>query len=257
MKIKDHMRDRINNMKIKQHVRDRLDKLPPLQILIRNFIILVLALFLIGLLLIYIQNSFESPKDAAEKIRSLGVFGPIAVILLIILEVVVAPIPGVLISVASGYAFGTYLGTVFSYIGNIIGTAIAFFLARKFGRPLVERLTRKEKLDMYDCFFKQSGNILIFTVYLFPIFPTDIISFVIGLSNISWKKFMVIISIAYIPNMLILNYIGATLFESSIAANSPILFILVLLAIAMGVGIYFYVKKKMSTKCDINNEQQP
>jgi LPXTG-motif cell wall-anchored protein len=54
-----------------------------------------------------------------------------------------------------------------------------------------------------------------------------------------------------------LNYIGATLFESSIAASSPILFILVMIALALGIGIYFYIKKKMSTKCDINQEQQP
>lgn len=269
IKMKEQVRDRLNNLNIKQHVKqgldninikqqvkERLRRLPPLKKLIRNFLIVILALFVAGLLLIYIQNSFESPREAAEKIRELGIFGPIAVISLIILEVVVAPIPGVLISVASGYAFGTYWGAVFSYIGNVIGTAAAFFLARKFGRPLVERLTKREKLDRYDCFFKQGGKTLLFAVYLFPIFPTDIISFVTGLSSINWKKFMIIISIAYIPNMLLLNYIGANLFESNITSNSPILLILVLSTIAIGIGLYFYIRKKINVKCDIEKEQE-
>lgn len=254
MRIRDQVKDKLNPTNIREHVEKGLKKLPPLKKLIRNFIIIILVLFLVGLLLIYIQNSFESPRDAAEKIKSLGIFGPIAVILLIILEVVVAPIPGVIISVASGYAFGPYLGTIFSYIGNIIGTAIAFFLARKFGRPLVERLTSKAKLDTYDCFFKQGGTALLFIVFLFPLFPTDIVSFITGLSDIKWKKFMIIAAIAYIPNMFILNYIGASLFESG-SANSPLLLTLALVTIALGIGIYFYVRRKMKAQCSTSQEQ--
>ena len=173
------------------------------------FVLLILAA--IGAAFYHINTSFKDPSEVRDYLQSFGVFGPLIVILLIILEVIFAPIPGIIIAIGSGYAFGALRGTLYSYIGNVIGTMIAFWLSRHFGRPLAKKLIREEKLDYYDRFFRERGIYALWAAYLLPIFPTDIISFVTGLSSLRFRKFIRIVLIGFIPNMLILNYFGESI----------------------------------------------
>lgn len=220
----------------------------PKKELIKNAIVIVVILIIVGILLFYVQRTFESPRDAADKLRGLGSLGPLVLISLMILEVMVAPLPGGLLFIASGYAFGTGWGTLFSYIGQIAGTLIAFFISRRFGRPIVERLVKKEKLDYYDCFFQRGGKVVLWVGYLIPIFPTDIMTFVTGMSNIDWKKFMIIPAIAFIPNLFLHNYFGATLYQSGVAEKTLIFGLALLFLLLVSISAYFYTKKKIITK---------
>jgi len=200
---------------------------------------------IIGVLFFYLASLFESPRDVAIKIQSLGFLGPVVVIAIITLEVIIAPIPGGIISIGSGYAFGTLLGTILTYIGNIIGTSIAFFLVHKFGRPFVEKHLNKEKIRVYDYFFKEYGKSMLWFAFLLPVFPTDIITFATGLSGMKWKDFMQIACIAYIPNLLILNYFGATIFNSGLGRETITIGLAILTVIIFGLAVYIYMKRKV------------
>ncbi|MFH1332435.1 MAG: TVP38/TMEM64 family protein [archaeon] len=221
----------------------------PKKELIINAVVILIILTLIGVLLFYIQRTFESPGAAAEQIRNLGPLGPLVVITLIILEVIVAPVPGALLYVAAGYAFGTLWGTIFSYVGQIIGTTIAFFISRRFGRPIVERLVKKEKLDYYDCFFQQGGKIVLWVAYLIPIFPADTVTFVTGMSNMDWKKFIIIPVIAFIPNLFLHNYFGATLYQSGIGQKTIIFGLGLVFLLLISLIVFFFTRKRFTKKC--------
>ncbi len=199
---------------------------------------------LIGILFFYLGSLFESPRDVAIRMRSMGFFGPVIAITIIALEVIIAPIPGGLVTIGAGYAFGALWGTVISYAGNIIGTSIAFFLSRHFGRPFVERLLDKKKMLVYDYFFREYGKTMLWFVFILPVFPTDIITFATGLSDIKWKDFMLIACIAYIPNMIILNYFGAALFRSGLGLETTLLGFAILFVLLFGLVVYVYLKKK-------------
>jgi len=216
--------------------------------IIRDIIILLIFIALIGVLLVYLEQTFESPRQAADTIRGLGAIGPLVVIAIITLEVVVAPIPGYLIAIASGYAFGGLLGAVYTYIGNIIGTAIAFSLSQRFGRPLVEKLIRKKKLDFYDSFFQEHGKIALWLGFLFPVFPSDIIAFATGLSDMKFRDFMFIVSIAYIPNMLLLNYFGAAIYESGFSPGTIFFGAFLLLMLVISFIVYLFWRKRIERK---------
>lgn len=199
---------------------------------------------LIGILIFYLGSLFEPPRDVAIMIRSLGFLGPVVVITIIALEVIIAPIPGGLITIGAGYAFGTLWGTILTYTGNIIGTSISFFLAHRFGRPFVEKHLNKEKMVVYDYFFKEYGKSMLWFAFILPVFPTDLITFATGLSDIKWKDFMLIACIAYIPNMIILNYFGATLFKSGFGRETTLLGLAILAVLLFGLTVYAYLKKK-------------
>ncbi|MBS3141347.1 TVP38/TMEM64 family protein [Candidatus Woesearchaeota archaeon] len=243
-----HEKLKESSRKIMHHTR-RIIKLPREKIkqssrhLIRhsrNLIILLIILTILGAGLFYIQTYFETPQQAAEKIRSLGLIGPLVIIALLVLEVIVAPIPGFIVAIASGYAFGPIYGTIYTYIGNVLGTFIAFYISRRFGRPLVERLVKKEKLERYDKFFQDEGIAVFWAGYLFPIFPSDIISFLAGLTSIKWRKFIPIVVIAYIPYVLLFSLFGASLYESGIG-KSTLIFGSILFFILV-VALFVYLK---------------
>ncbi len=176
-----------------------------------DILLIMGVLLIIGIVFYFVNISFTNPLEVRDYIQGFGAWGPFVVIGLIILEVVLAPIPGVIIAVGSGAAFGAFYGTLYSYIGNIAGTTIAFFLSRRFGRPLVKRFVKEDKLDYYDRFFRDRGIYTLWVAYIFPVFPSDIISFVTGLSDLRFRKFFMIIAIGYLPNMLLLNYFGDTI----------------------------------------------
>lgn len=216
---------------------------------LRNFLILLIFLVITGMGLIILEQKYDSPQKLADEINNLGAVGPFFVILLIVLEVVVAPIPGFVIAIASGFAFGAFWGTVYTYIGNIIGTAIAFLLSKKFGRPLAEHIVEKRKLDIYDCFFREKGKIALWFAFIFPVFPTDIISFVTGLSNMRLRSFMLIVAVGYLPNLIILNYFGSTIYHYGFGTETFILGSIFISLFLFGGIFYWHLRKNMPKKC--------
>ena len=178
---------------------------------IRDLFIVMVIVLVAGIVFYQVNESFRSPEEVRDYVEEFGAFGPFVVIALIILEVILAPVPGIFVAIGSGYAFGAIKGALYSYIGNVIGTIIAFALSRHFGRPLARKLIKPDKLNYYDRFFRERGIYGLWFAYIFPIFPTDIISFVTGLSSLKFKKFIKIVCVGFIPNMLFLNYFGDSL----------------------------------------------
>ncbi len=84
-----------------------------------------------------------------------------------------APIPGEVTGFVGGIVFGTFWGIVYSTIGLTIGSFLAFILARRVGRPLVDKLVNPEIIKRYDYVMKHKGMFLAFLMFLMPGFPKD------------------------------------------------------------------------------------
>jgi uncharacterized membrane protein YdjX (TVP38/TMEM64 family) len=198
---------------------------------LKDILIVLGVLLLIGGVILAIELLFQNPQALREYISGFGAFGPVIIILLIVLEVIIAPIPGAIISIGSGAAFGAIDGAIYSYAGNLIGAAIAFWLSRRFGRPLAQRFIKEDKLEHYDRFIRDKGVYGIWIAYMFPVFPVDIISYVLGLSNLRFTTFIKIIAVAFVPNILILSLIGDSLLTHGWAVVTTIITVMVLIAL--------------------------
>jgi uncharacterized membrane protein YdjX (TVP38/TMEM64 family) len=171
-----------------------------------------IAVVIVALVLLFalLKNQFGFLSDREnfqEYIKSFGALAPVVIILVITLEVIIAPLPGFIPAISSGFIFGPVEGTIYALVGNIIGSTLAFLLARRLGKIIVLRLVSEAKLDKYEEAVRRRKNIL-FAMYFFPIFPVDILSFAFGMSDIKYKKFITIVSIGFVSHMLILNYFG-------------------------------------------------
>jgi uncharacterized membrane protein YdjX (TVP38/TMEM64 family) len=153
---------------------------------------------------------FASREQVAAEIRGAGAWGPILIIGLAIAQTVVAPIPGQAINFVSGYVYGPWLGLLYSWLGLILGSAIAMLLARYAGRPLIEKLALASTLDRIDRIAAGKGLGFFFLFFLVPGLPDDLLCFVAGLTTLPLRILLPMAAIARLPGLLGSVWLGAS-----------------------------------------------
>jgi uncharacterized membrane protein YdjX (TVP38/TMEM64 family) len=126
------------------------------------------------------------------------ILGPIIFICLQILQVVIPIIPGGISSAAGVLIFGPYMGFVYNYVGICIGSVIIFLLGRRYGKPFILSMISDKTYNKYIGWLdNQSRFEKLFALAIFlPVAPDDALCLMAGLTNISLKKFTLIILLA-------------------------------------------------------------
>lgn len=155
-------------------------------------------------------------------VAELGPWGPVVTIGMNALQVILAPVPGQFVGVINGYLYGVAAGTLYSMIGLIIGTSAAMLLARRFGRPAVERLVPARQLDRWDDISARQGPWFFFLVFLFPFLPDDLTCFLIGLSPLAIPRMLVLIALGRLPGVFVSSWVGARTTELPLWAWIPL-----------------------------------
>jgi len=208
---------------------------PSIHIGIALFILLA-VLFLIMIMLLPNQRAlFQDQEHLRDWVSQWGVWKPVAVVFLQIAQVLLAPVPGQVVGLVSGYFFGVVWGTVYSIAGTTLGSAIAFLLARNFGRPLVERLVPAATLKRLDDGAQRRGLFFFLLVFLIPFLPDDLACFVAGLSPIPIPALVLVAMAGRLPGIFVSCWVGANAMNftttqwASLIAASALLAILFLL----------------------------
>lgn len=175
------------------------------------------------------------PEHLRVLLAGFGPFAPLAFVALQAAQVLVAPIPGPALALASGYLFGWQLGTFYSMLGVMIGSALAITLARRYGRPAVERFVAADTLARFDDFLDARGQLGLFIIMLFPGFPDDVLCFVAGLTDIPIRRLVLLVAVARTPAFLIVAVAGERAATDLLGAS----LILAALALVAGLG-YVY-----------------
>ncbi len=148
-----------------------------------------------------------------RRIESYGVWAPVVFIIFQIFQVLFSPIPGELVGAAGGYVFGWWASLLYSTVGLSVGSWINFFLARLLGKGLIERLIPPTYLSKIAFLMERQGVIASFIFFVIPGFPKDYLCYVLGLSPMSWRIFLVVSSIGRIPGTLMLSLQGALIYQ--------------------------------------------
>ena len=156
-----------------------------------------------------IQELFVSREAVESMIRRAGIWGPLLIIGLEIAQALVIPIPNVAIELVSGYLFGSLWGTLYCAIGVLSGMALSLTLARRLGRPLVERLVPPDKLARLDELASQRGLFFFFMIFIIPFVPDDPICLMAGLSPLPLSLLWVAGVAGRLPGLVVANWAGA------------------------------------------------
>lgn len=186
------------------------------QIANHNFVykltFLTLAIMTAALAVLYIVkitgfwDKIGSVDALREYVSGFGAFGVIVFIVIQFLQVVVLPIPGFITISVGVLLFGAFRGTVYSVIGIVTASIVAFFIGRVFGHKVASWLVGKENLDKALKMVKGKDKVVLTFMFLFPFFPDDVLCFVAGISSMSVFYYVIMITITRIVNIAVSAY---------------------------------------------------
>ncbi|MGA2411766.1 MAG: TVP38/TMEM64 family protein [Candidatus Binataceae bacterium] len=196
-----------------------------------NLLRIAILVILIGgsayLLLLHL-NWFEDPRLVKREVLAWGLWGPIAYILLF----AVGPsflVPGAVMTIAGGLAFGALWGALWSLVGAYMGALVAFGAGRFLGRSFVERVIG-ERLRTLGQKLTRNGFYVILYLRLVPVIPYNALNLLAGASPIGFRDYFWASVIGMIPGTILFAFLGDALWHPA----SPRFFI----AIALIVGCF-------------------
>ena len=138
---------------------------------------------------------FKSMDALRAYLESYGGWGPLILMLIQALQVVLPVLPGFLGCIVGAAMFGAEGGFLINYIGISAGSIIAYWLARRFGVGLVQKMVPMEKYDGWVRWVssKKSYTLVLFLAILLPLAPDDFLCYFSGLTSMSARKFTWII----------------------------------------------------------------
>jgi len=142
-----------------------------------------------------------------ETIQSWGAWGVVGSILAMVVHSFI-PFPAEIIAVANGMVYGLVWGTVITWTGAMIGALLAFGLARRFGRPFVDRMVARKEWDALDGWLADHGWKVVFVGRLIPVIAFNLINYAAGLTRITWRAFALATAVGILPVTVLVVMMG-------------------------------------------------
>lgn len=157
---------------------------------------IVLAFVLIAVLYAittrYFGISYKIDAEPFQEwVEARGLLAPIVFILVMALSVLFAPVPNAPIYIAAGIVWGPVLGTAYCMAGLTLGSAMAFWIARRVGRKHLPRLIGHRLADRLDTLVEDMGGRVVFWSRMIPAVNFDWISFVAGMTAVPFRVFII------------------------------------------------------------------
>ena len=127
-------------------------------------------------------------RARAANGRRVGRLAPLAYTLAVVVEVIVAPIPGTLLYAPAGAIFGGFVGGTLSLVGNVIGAAICCVIGQMIGERVLAKRVGESQLGRYRTLLEQRGMWLVLLLRLNPLTTSDLVSYAAGVAGVpAWK----------------------------------------------------------------------
>lgn len=150
-------------------------------------------------------------------------------VLLQLLQVLAAPIPGQIMGLLGGYVFGFWHGLALSLVGLTLGSLGAIGIGRVLGEQVVRKLLPQSVLAKFDYLIEKGGLWNFFLIFLLPALPDDAVCLIAGLTRLSVWKLMLVCVLGRLPGLAVLTFVGASVGGNMLIAN-------VVLAVAMAAA---------------------
>lgn len=149
----------------------------------------------------------QDEQALAEWIARLGWWGPVMLIGVNAAQIVIAPIPGYVMQIAAGFLYGAWWGGLYGAVGLLLGSSLAFGLARRYGRPSAARFVGAERLDRWERVTHSTSTLVWFVLLLGP--TGDLPYFLAGLARVSYFKILIITLFVRVPSAFVVAATGA------------------------------------------------
>ncbi|MBF0447442.1 MAG: VTT domain-containing protein [Magnetococcales bacterium] len=178
---------------------------------------------------------------------AIGPFGPVFLTLFLLLSQVLAPLPGAPGILLSLKLYGFDMATLMLMVSSVLSAMINFFLARRYGKPLVQRLLGPERMQTVDRLERADEVTLLLFSRLFGFAFFDLVSYAIGLTNISFGRYM-LYTVLFSTPALGIQYV---LFRDMDFQSPAALAFFIVSVVGTGAGIAWFFMRILKKKKQI------
>jgi len=151
---------------------------------------------------------WSSTAQVQSIVSGFGIWGPVFLTVMIALGGIIVPLTALPFILAGLPLYGFWATLLFFYLGNtIIAPVVDFYIARRWGRPAVAKLAGKKAVNEMDKIAKTAGWEALIPMRIFGGVLFDSISYAMGLTSISFKKYLIITLLCPIPGHLLMFYL--------------------------------------------------
>lgn len=174
----------------------------------------VLVILIIGLWtwwepIIELVALLRDQETVSNYVQDFGAWGPLVLAIAQFIQVLFAFIPGHVFLVAAGYVYGFVGGFLLNLASTVLASQACYLLAREAGRPLVTNFVDREVIDRWEDVANEKGFVFFTIAFLLPVFPSDAMNFVAGLSGINARLFLAANFLGRFPSAIVLTLIGS------------------------------------------------
>ena len=194
------------------------------------------SLFLFVLFFVLVSYFTQQNLTLIESFlsRSSSFFGMFLYLFFAFFATVFAPVSSIPLVPLASKLWGWQMTAFLSVLGWWIGSLVAFYIARKFGRPVVEKIISMKKLEKFENKIPKD-NLFVYLVFLRMVMPVDILSYALGLfSKVSFFVYSLATLIGIIPFAILFAYAGSLDLKEQ----------LLVLLLALSVFALFFLLKK-------------
>jgi uncharacterized membrane protein YdjX (TVP38/TMEM64 family) len=156
-----------------------------------------------------------TPEALESGLVQAGIFAPLVYMVVLAGSIILPILPNAIVFFSGIVVLGVVRAVIYGYIGSLLGSSLAFFLAKQYGRPFVGRMVGESKIRDFE---KRWGihdeNQLARLVFLFRLLPLlsfDLVSYAAGLTKISFHRFILAAAFAALPGTIAYILIGPQL----------------------------------------------
>ena len=182
--------------------------------------------------------------DSAEvrhQIKSLGVAGPLLIVVLALLHAVVF-YPAEIVDAAAGFAYGFLPALALTLVGWLLSGLLCFYVGRGVARPLLDRWLGVERFERTEAAIERGGATLLLAVRLIPIVPFSLVSYAAGAARVPVWRFAWTTVVGYLPITALAVYFGTRLEGLSLA--DPLVLGSAALLLALLLGGHWVVRRR-------------
>lgn len=172
------------------------------------FLILMVIVLAVGLKFLPVNDYLARVLEWA---RGLGPWGPVVVGALYV-PACILMLPGLIISLGSGFLFGVVAGTIAVSLGSTVGACAAFLVGRTVARDWVSQKVRgNAKFAAVSDAVAREGFKIVLLTRLSPAFPFNLLNYAYGLTEVPFWKYALASWIGMLPGTILYVYIGSTI----------------------------------------------
>lgn len=206
--------------------------------------VIICILTVLGIILFKDHLTSENMLLMRDYVAEHWLLGTLIFLAICFVQVVIALIPGEAVETMAGIVFGPWLGLLLCTVGITLGSIVVLVLVRKFGRKFVEALYPVEKIESLPILREpKKRNATVFLLFFIPGTPKDLMTYVVGLTDLKISTYVILTAIARIPSIL-MSTLGGDAFGEGKILKGIIIFGSSAVVSGIGYLAYLWIQKK-------------